>query len=259
MENRENWYSREDFEEFLIRRILWSNLYKKRLHRKSFDFFWWMYIVPIAHICLAIPVYIFFSFMATIINSPNYTNSEFWIFIISQSTALVVLFATLIYACLSFFKISVYKKTLNYFHLKDKILLGRDKFEIILKQDIKEFWVNINLIEDIKENISYILLWYKIILKSHQYIQSHIHYFGRVPKKWKDIINAEFKWIVDYSQEFTLLVQYWISHHAVELAELEKQIELQEFSTENTGWKAALGLQRLSLQGHLRELERVKG
>ncbi|MDD2916672.1 MAG: hypothetical protein PHH70_02415 [Candidatus Gracilibacteria bacterium] len=83
-------------------------------------------------------------------------------------------------------------------------------------------------------------------------------YFGKIPQEGRDIINAELQWIINYSQEFTALVQSWISHHATELAELEKQIESQELSTENIGGKVALGLQRLSLQEHLKELEKVR-
>ncbi|OIP53572.1 hypothetical protein AUK10_02275 [Candidatus Gracilibacteria bacterium CG2_30_37_12] len=73
-----------------------------------------------------------------------------------------------------------------------------------------------------------------------------------------NIIHTELHWIINYSQEFTLLVQSWISHHATELVELEKQIQSQEVATESEGGKSALELSRISLQEHLKELEKVR-
>ena len=57
---------------------------------------------------------------------------------------------------------------------------------------------------------------------------------------------------------FALILQSWISHHATELAELEKQIQSQEIATESEGGKAALELSRISLQEHLKQLEKVR-
>lgn len=74
----------------------------------------------------------------------------------------------------------------------------------------------------------------------------------------RQVLGTELRWIVNFSEEFTLLVQSWMSHHATELAELEKQIQSQDLATESEGGKAALELSIISLQEHLKELERVR-
>ncbi len=158
----------------------------------------------------------------------------------------------------SFRRIAVYKKTLRYLESKDTIVSEREKLETSIANDVNNGWIDVAILWDIKKCIVSILEWYRIISVSHEYILNHKWYFGRISREWQEVINKEFQWIVAYSQEFTLLVQSWISHHATELAELEKQIASQELSTENTGWKAALEISRISLQEHLRELEKVK-
>ncbi len=64
--------------------------------------------------------------------------------------------------------------------------------------------------------------------------------------------------LIILSYNISNMLSSWISHHATELAELEKQIQSQEMATENNGGKAALELSRISLQEHLKELEKVR-
>jgi len=158
----------------------------------------------------------------------------------------------------SFGRIAVYKKTLRYLESKDSIVALRDKLELNIQDDMQNNWIDIAILGDIKKCIVSILEWYRIISASHNYILNHRWYFGKISRECQEIVNTEFQWIINYSQDFTHLIQSWMSHHANELAKLEKQIESQELATENSGWKAALGLQRLSLQEHLKELEKVK-
>lgn len=158
----------------------------------------------------------------------------------------------------SFRRIAVYKKTLRYLESKDSLASEREGLEANIQNDAKELWIDASVLWDIKKYVASILEWYRMISNSHEYIQNHRWYFGKISQEWEDMVNREFQWIINYSQEFTLLVQSWNSHHAAELAELEKQIESQELSTENDGWKVALGLQRMSLQEHLKELEKVR-
>ena len=95
-------------------------------------------------------------------------------------------------------------------------------------------------------------------MSNYVYLQKNLKHIKNQDEQVKYMIEIELKWIINYSQEFTLLVHSWISHHATELAELEKQIESQELTTENEGGKVALELSRISLQEHLKELEKVR-
>lgn len=180
-----------------------------------------------------------------------------WTFLFSW--AFFVLWGWLVFSgYTSFRRITVYKQTLYYLEIKDSIIQEREKLEMNIFNDMEKSGVDIATLWNIKKYISFILKWYKIISESHLYIQNHIPFFGQISKEWQIVINNEFQWIINYSEEFTLLVQSWISHHTTELAELERQIQAQEMATENEGGKAALEFSRISLQEHLKELEKVR-
>jgi len=161
-------------------------------------------------------------------------------------------------ALLVYKRISVYERFERFSALKKSIFSERIKLELFINGDIRDSWIDNDKIWDIKKYILFILEWYKLISKSHKYVQNHMWYFWKISQEWQNIIRTELQWIVDYSKDLTLLIQSWISHHATELAELEKQIASQELSTQNSGWKAALEISRISLQEHLKELEKVK-
>ena len=242
MEKRENGYSREEFQEFLKKKILKSFFgdRKKRTIKETKNNMLLSCIAGILYIGIAVFLFIWTGTMTT------------WSFIILFS------WIGFFHLLLAYRKIFVYEKLEKFFNLKEVIISENKKFEIIIKNDISLLWIDVTVLWNIKKMISSILEWYKLITRSHKYIQSHMWYFGKIPQEWQDIINTEFQWIINFSQEFTLLVQSWISHHATELAELEKQIQSQELATESEGGKAALELSRISLQEHLKELEKVR-
>lgn len=170
----------------------------------------------------------------------------------------LVSWSWLIYSWIQSLKrIAVYKKTLGYLDTKDSIIQEKERLELSIENDVNNSWIDVIILDDIKRFISSILSGYETIKSSHEYIQNHRGYFWAVSKEWQAVINREFQWIINYSLEFTTLVQSWISHHAIELSELEQQIQSQSKVTENEGGKVALEISRISLQEHLNRLEKI--
>ncbi len=181
----------------------------------------------------------------------------------STSLVLFVLFFSLaFYWYIKLRKIFLYKNIFYYLDSRDSIISENKNFEILIKEDFDKHWIDADIILRIKKSISSILKGYALISKYHKGTQEQLLKIGmlmRIFNGWlMKMIDSELQWIVDYSQEFTHFVQSWISHHATELAELEKQIASQELSTENIWGKAALEISRMSLQEHLKELEKVR-
>lgn len=242
MEN--NGYSRIKFQKFLLREVTANTRYRS-----------WELVTVSNFKYISFGVVILWLFVCLWAIELPYEEALKWIIL----PIFEILGVVLILGGFTFYKKSrIYETLDDFFVLKSSIISEKRQLFILIKNDILLAWIDVAILWDIKKFISSILAWYKLILQSHRYIQGHMWYFGKIPQEWRDIINAELQWIINYSQEFTALVQSWISHHATELAELEKQIESQELSTENIGWKVALGLQRLSLQEHLKELEKVR-
>ncbi|MFA6091263.1 MAG: hypothetical protein WC774_05840, partial [Candidatus Gracilibacteria bacterium] len=73
-----------------------------------------------------------------------------------------------------------------------------------------------------------------------------------------NLIGQERYGLITLIQDFTKTVQDWTILHQSELQKIEKQIQSQEIVTENEGGKAALELSRISLQEHLKQLEKVR-
>jgi hypothetical protein len=148
--------------------------------------------------------------------------------------------------------------------LKKEAKIWRKTLSDLIKSDQNTDWLNNQRTIKISQQIKSSSLVVKNYAFSIEQLREQKFKFWWSQKsielKWliKKIIQKEKDELINIANLISGDIQSWISHHAIELAELEKQIECQEVSTENSDWKATLGLQRLSLQEHLKELQKVR-
>ncbi len=181
--------------------------------------------------------------------------------------------AAIIYAVWIFYTIFFrYDRMINRFNQEIQIIKNKKDFieeqfmELTwyIEKDINEMgidnWLVMKIkmsIDTIRNNITdYVVSVKKLgISKEFSWLIVNSKKFLDLQVKFTTSILQEMNF---WQQNLIQLIQSWISHHATELAELEKQIASQELATENTGWKVALEISRISLQEHLKELEKVR-
>ncbi len=146
---------------------------------------------------------------------------------------------------------------IKFYELKYKVLEKDEQISKLISEDIGSKWIEPSNIIEIKYHIDSIMNLYKLIINSQKYTQKNIIHFNKISPEWINIIKEENNWIIEYSNEFTKIIQSWISNHIDELTQIEQQIQFQEISTESVSWQAVLNVQRISLNEYLKELNNM--